>query len=99
MLAFFANIGPWQLIAILVIALLLFGNRLPEVARSIGRAMNEFKRGLKDVKDDFDDATADNDKHSDDPPREFNAPQDQTYPREAAGSQSEPVREQSNDKK
>ena len=31
------------------IALLLFGNRLPEVARSLGRAMNEFKRGLREV--------------------------------------------------
>lgn len=43
---------PMHILLILVVALLLFGNRLPEVARSLGRALNEFKRGLKDVADD-----------------------------------------------
>ncbi len=46
--------GEWIVIA--GIALLLFGNRLPGVARSLGRGINEFKRGLKDEpKDDADD--------------------------------------------
>ncbi|MBN2445434.1 MAG: twin-arginine translocase TatA/TatE family subunit [Phycisphaerae bacterium] len=52
MLAFISGISTPGLLIILVVALLLFGNRLPEVARSLGRAMNEFKRGLKDVNDD-----------------------------------------------
>ena len=43
----------WLVIA--AVALLLFGNRLPDVARSMGRSVNEFKKGLKEVKDNFDD--------------------------------------------
>jgi sec-independent protein translocase protein TatA len=43
-----------HLLVIGVVALLLFGNRLPEVARSLGRSFNEFKRGLRDVQDEFD---------------------------------------------
>ncbi|MBX3358913.1 MAG: twin-arginine translocase TatA/TatE family subunit [Phycisphaeraceae bacterium] len=37
------------------IALLLFGRRLPEVGRSIGQSLVEFKRGLKGVQDDIED--------------------------------------------
>lgn len=46
--------SPLHLIVILVIALMLFGNRLPEVARSMGRSINEFKRGLRESNDDDD---------------------------------------------
>jgi sec-independent protein translocase protein TatA len=43
------NIGYGELLVILVVALLLFGaNRIPEVARSLGRSVNAFKSGLKD---------------------------------------------------
>lgn len=45
----------WHWIVIAALALLLFGNRLPDVARSLGRSVNEFKRGLKEVKDDLED--------------------------------------------
>lgn len=64
MLAFWNALSPWHLLFIGIVAILLFGNRLPEVARSLGRSVNEFKRGLKEVKDNFDEAV------SDDPPRE-----------------------------
>lgn len=53
MLAFISGVSPLGLIVILIIALLVFGSRLPEVARSMGRAMNEFKRGLKDVDEEI----------------------------------------------
>ena len=42
----------WVVIAF--VALLLFGNRLPGVARSMGQGINEFKRGLKDGTDGGD---------------------------------------------
>jgi len=51
--------GPTELIVILVVALLLFGKRLPSVGRSLGRGIVEFKNGLKGVKDDVEDAGSD----------------------------------------
>ncbi len=47
------NIGTGELLVILVIALLLFGaNRIPEVARSLGKSINAFKAGLKELSED-----------------------------------------------
>lgn len=44
--------GEW--IIILVIALLIFGKRLPEIARGVGKSLTSFKKGLKDIEDDTD---------------------------------------------
>jgi len=56
MLAFLGNLGPWELIVIGIVALLLFGKRLPEVGRSLGRGIVEFKKGLRDTGDDINAA-------------------------------------------
>ena len=40
------DIGGGELLVILVVALMLFGGRLPDVARSLGRTVSDFKRGL-----------------------------------------------------
>ena len=48
------NVGPWEIILLLLLALLLFGaKRLPEIGRSMGKGMREFKDSLggKDVDD------------------------------------------------
>lgn len=54
--AFFAP-GPWEMMIIGLVALLLFGKRLPEVARSLGKGLVEFKRGVKGIEDEVDRAT------------------------------------------
>ena len=44
---FLQNMGPWQIIiCIVVIALLFGGKKIPELARSLGKAKGEFKKGL-----------------------------------------------------
>jgi len=50
-LAIFQSIGPWELVIIAVVALLIFGRRLPEVGRSLGKGIVEFKKGLRDTED------------------------------------------------
>lgn len=45
------GIGPMQFLVVAVIILLLFGNRIPEVMRSLGSGMKEFKKGLNEVVD------------------------------------------------
>ncbi len=43
---------PWTYLLAALVALLLFGKRLPEVGRSLGRGIAEFKKGLHDVQDE-----------------------------------------------
>jgi sec-independent protein translocase protein TatA len=45
-------------LVILFFALMMFGGRLPEVAKSLGRSVNQFKRGLKDLNDEVQAADA-----------------------------------------
>jgi sec-independent protein translocase protein TatA len=40
--------GPWELAVIAVLALLIFGRRLPEIMRGLGGSMREFRKGLDD---------------------------------------------------
>ncbi len=48
-IGFIQNIGPTQLIIVLVIVLILFGsNKLPDLARSLGRSLGEFKKGREE---------------------------------------------------
>ena len=73
------NVGPLELAIVLVIALVIFGpKRLPELGKSLGRGMREFKDSISgDGKDDDDD---------DDPPEIENGVED--HDSEPAGQRS-----------
>jgi sec-independent protein translocase protein TatA len=51
--------GPLELIIILIIAVLLFGKRLPEIARGLGKSMTEFKKGVHEVEETKDELVND----------------------------------------
>ena len=55
MLGIFGLPGGGEWIILLILGLLIFGRRLPEVGRSIGKSIVEFKRGIKDIEDDVDE--------------------------------------------
>jgi sec-independent protein translocase protein TatA len=47
--------GP-ELIIVAFVALLLFGNRLPSVMRSLGKSVTEFKKGVSGIEEEIQDA-------------------------------------------
>ena len=49
-------------IIILVVAVLIFGRRLPEIARGLGKSITEFKKGIKDTEDEINDVMKESDK-------------------------------------
>ena len=50
--ALFGSIGYTEVIVILFVLLLVFGTRLPEVAKSLGKALNQFKRGMREIEEE-----------------------------------------------
>ncbi len=52
------NLGAPELLILGIILLLLFGRRLPEVGKSLGQGIVQFKKGLRDIEADVDDAVA-----------------------------------------
>ena len=55
----FLSIGPPEMIVILVMALLLFGRRLPEVGRTVGRSLVQFRREMSNIEQELDRAVED----------------------------------------
>jgi sec-independent protein translocase protein TatA len=54
LLAFLSMPGGGEMIILGIIGLLIFGNRLPEVAKSLGKSVVEFKKGLSGVQDEIE---------------------------------------------
>ncbi len=66
-LAFLQNLGPWEVILIFMIVLILFGaKRLPELFRSFGQSIKEFKKATQEIQDEVQTAV---DQGMKDPPR------------------------------
>lgn len=57
MLFSFFSPSPFQLLCVAVIALLLFGNRLPSVMRSLGKGVTEFKNGISGIENEIKNST------------------------------------------
>ena len=54
-LGILGNIGWMEWAVIMTVMLLLFGRRLPEVGKSLGKGIVEFKKGLKGVEDEVNE--------------------------------------------
>jgi sec-independent protein translocase protein TatA len=71
------NVGPFELAIVLVIALIVFGpKRLPELGKSVGRGIREFKGSLSGENDNDDEATS--------PPAKIESAQPPPPPSESA---------------
>ncbi|MSR46983.1 MAG: twin-arginine translocase TatA/TatE family subunit [Planctomycetes bacterium] len=81
-LGLIGTLGSGELLIILFLALMMFGGRLPEVARSLGKSVNQFKRGLKD----FDTGVSGDDPPSYRPPTR--RPESLTAPIAAASTEA-----------
>ncbi len=50
--------GGIEWIIILIVALLIFGKRLPEVMKSLGKGVVEFKKGIRGIEDEVEDSVS-----------------------------------------
>lgn len=50
-------LSPMDMAIIAVLAVLLFGDRLPQVLRALGQGLTEFKKGMREIEDQIDSAT------------------------------------------
>ena len=67
----FGNFGFGEILIVLVIVLLLFGaKRIPEIAGSLGKGINEFKRNISDAQKSITDPAPRNDRVSSGPAEE-----------------------------
>ena len=53
----FSMPGGWEWFIILIVALLIFGKRLPDVMKSLGRGIVEFQKGVKGVEEDVEQSS------------------------------------------
>jgi sec-independent protein translocase protein TatA len=71
------GLNPMELMIVGVVAVLLFGNKLPSVARSLGKSVTDFKKGMSGIEEEFRNA-------GDDSPRRVPKYRDSSEDREEA---------------
>ena len=52
--AFLPSLGPMEMIILVVLGILLFGKKLPDMGRYLGKSIVEFKKGVKGLEDDVE---------------------------------------------
>lgn len=63
------NVGPWEMLLILLVVLLVFGaKRLPEMGAAMGKGIREFKKNISEMKESIEEGSRDA------PPRQLDAP-------------------------
>jgi len=55
---FIPGLGGQEMLLLLVLGILLFGRKLPEIGRSLGKTMVEFKKGMKGIEDEVSESAA-----------------------------------------
>ena len=60
--------GPMEMVIILIVGLLIFGRRLPEIARNLGKGVVEFKKGIRGIEDEIRDENVSTPSAGDQPP-------------------------------
>ena len=54
------SLGPWEIVLILLVIILIFGGKkIPELARGLGKGLNEFKKAKKEIADEVNTVTDD----------------------------------------
>lgn len=69
------GLGPQEMIVVAVLGVLLFGKRLPEVGRSLGKGIVEFKKGLRGLEEEFEMGASSSSQRRTEPSRSYEAPE------------------------
>lgn len=86
-LAFLPNLGGFEWAVLLILGLLIFGKRLPEVGKSLGRGIVEFRKGVQGLQDEVESEV-----HKPNPYAQQNQPVPGTTPASpAAQPESQPA--------
>lgn len=52
------SLGPWEIVLIILAIILIFGGKkIPELARGLGKGLNEFKKAKKEIADEVNTVT------------------------------------------
>lgn len=55
MLPLLFGLGTWEIVAIVLVVLLLFGaNKIPQIMRNVGKGVNSFKQGMNDLQEEIE---------------------------------------------
>jgi sec-independent protein translocase protein TatA len=88
------GLSPLELLVVGIAAVLLFGNKLPSVARSLGKSVTDFKKGMSGIEEEFRAADRDSTRTASRRPAEIEDREEATAPKFEPPT-SEPKAEQS----